>query len=357
TAAILNRRRVPAMVEELRGLREREKPEGVTWQAWTDAQLRDLDDLEHRAYTWLDENRGIPAAKPFMRPMLDVLDGVQSQHVHMVEQVHTRNLELWTPDRDTMAHGDRQRLAGAWNALRNGTGNIQTPGGAGGGAAGNELRSMHARLLSRPAGRRLLYTHLDVDPANTKGKRVDIAFTPPATRDPRVREQRGALEAQLRDVRARMTAYARDSEEYSDLDGTRRELMWQISELGGASEAAKARAQGVRDVHGWRDSHVDVQEGTRDSDTLARDWWGSYIPSPAWLQYGHELIHALHFRDDQDRTGVDLERYERTLWGNQEEYQTIAGPARGALTENLLRYEHGITARYGHGGGIARENL
>lgn len=50
-------------------------------------------------------------------------------------------------------------------------------------------------------------------------------------------------------------------------------------------------------------------------------------------------------RIDAYRTDANLQP-----WANREEQQTIESLFPGALSENLLRREHGITTRTGHGG-------
>lgn len=339
----------------LRAIRERAKSSDVTWQDFTDGQTRDLDALEHDIYTWLDENRFNPATRVFMPKVLNVLDGVQAEHRGVIDEVHTRNLDLWTPDRESLGGIEQGRLQQAWNALRNDTGLIQ--GGGGGGQGPEELRAMHARLLSRPGGRRLLYTLLDMQHGDVRNRNVAIEFTPADTRSASQKAQVRALKTEQKRVAERLRGLAPTHPDYEDLMERQMDLVSQIDIQGGASDAAAASAvdkpnAGIYGTRLGSASNVKVRLGTRDSDDLAYDRLGRAIPSPAFLQYGHELIHALHFRNAQDRSAENFDAYRGGPWSDREEHHTIEALNLfpGAISENELRAEHGISARYGHTG-------
>lgn len=329
-------------------------------QAWADQRLAALDGLEHRAYAWLNENVAAEGVDEFRTRAYQVLDDVQAMHVATIRVVNGSGLTLWTPDRDTLGDTERENLDGAWDELRRGTGLIRTDGlhdDSGTSQADDELRSMHARLLSRPAGRELLLTHLD-RAGTARNKSVTIGFTPPDRRTPEQRAEVQELQKRLKIVATEITVLKEqgkeDTLEYETLFAQQMSLLGEIDDKGQGSDAAAANATNKKEasVFGGRgsDSLVKVREGTRDSDDKAKDVDGHVIPAPAWLQYGHELIHALHFRDGRDRTVEELDDYKAT-WTNKEEYQTIHGLDENdadELTENRLRAEHGITKRHGH---------
>jgi hypothetical protein len=161
------------------------------------------------------------------------------------------------------------------------------------------------------------------------------------------------MRARLKQVRIQLLTAEGEARE--ELDQERMELIGDISEKGGDSEAAAARAvnKNAANISGaatGSDAEVQVRRGTRDSDALVRDAAGNPAPAPAFVLYGHELIHALHFRNGEDRSTEDIDRYRTTVWTDREEYQTIAGLNDGGLSENLLRAEHRLTARHGHSG-------
>jgi hypothetical protein len=346
---------VSGMERELRALREGVRPRTTPLQSWSDTRLAELDALEHRAYAWLDENRMVPGSGPARRRVMAVLDGVQGEHQQAIGEVHRNNLSLWTPDRGALGLAERGRLDTAWNQLRAGSGLIRTPGGAGGGNADDELRAMHARLLSRPGGRRLLQTLLDLEPNDRKRKQIDIHFTPPKSYDPRVPGEIRRLEARVKELTAAMARVPNDSEDYSEMYYERAQAVLRIGDLRESDAAASASAVDGHDADiggtgRGSDSRIAVREGTRDTDDAVRDRWGSSIPAPAFIQYGHELVHALHNRNATASSGVDFGRYKGTVWTSREEHQTIESLVPGALSENLLRDEHGITRRYGHAG-------
>jgi hypothetical protein len=103
-------------------------------------------------------------------------------------------------------------------------------------------------------------------------------------------------------------------------------------------------------------SSVNLMSGIKDSEYVNQDAQGRTIPAPAFIVYGHELIHALHNKRGTDSSGVNQAGYRQkplAKWGNKEEHDTIAG---AGISENALRAEHGLTPRGSHFG-IAREDL
>lgn len=82
-------------------------------------------------------------------------------------------------------------------------------------------------------------------------------------------------------------------------------------------------------------------------ETFGLDAEGNRIPSPTFINIGHELIHALH-----NAQGVNRRDRPGTHPGedNLEEETTIE---TGEISENVLRKEHALPLRGSHGGGLA----
>ena len=95
------------------------------------------------------------------------------------------------------------------------------------------------------------------------------------------------------------------------------------------------------------DSFVDLDAGVGDGDIKVHDAAGADISDPVYIFLGHELIHARHIAAGE----VDMGAPTDASYGIKEEETTIA---TGALSENDLRAEHGLTKRHDHGGSDTR---
>ena len=83
----------------------------------------------------------------------------------------------------------------------------------------------------------------------------------------------------------------------------------------------------------------------RDDSVVAYDSAGKEIAAPVFEVLGHELIHAQHNAAGRNRRS---QAATEAAYGNREEEETIS---TGAVTENMLRGEHGLAgSRFGHGG-------
>lgn len=90
---------------------------------------------------------------------------------------------------------------------------------------------------------------------------------------------------------------------------------------------------------------IEIDPTCSDTDNLVHDKDGNEIADPVFIFLGHELIHARHNQAGRNRTNQTAKNSKYT---NAEEEQTIA--AGDGMSENLLRAEHGLTARAGHSG-------
>ena len=83
-----------------------------------------------------------------------------------------------------------------------------------------------------------------------------------------------------------------------------------------------------------------------------------YIEMPFFIEFAHELIHAYHHIYGKER---DTKTVDKELWSNDAEFYTIAGgktdvdepsqyQVKPKISENAIRKEHGLCARFGHHG-------
>jgi hypothetical protein len=89
---------------------------------------------------------------------------------------------------------------------------------------------------------------------------------------------------------------------------------------------------------------IQVDPDVKDEDIKVKNAEGKEISDPIFIFLGHELIHAQHNAQGRNRRNLPA---SDAAYSNKEEEETIA---TGSLTENSLRSEHGLEARYGHGG-------
>jgi hypothetical protein len=317
--------------------------------------------------------------------LMDQLDDLQRRHTAHVDYLHEHGLTLWTPDRARMSRGERRRFDTAWRQLRTGTGLVRVDPRHGDPQGERELRGMHARLLQGPRGRDLLYELLELNPRQARrGHTVDVRLRPPDTRTRRQRREAREAEATL-ERRVVPQAQRLESEllriqteegfpdfrtatldhhawRDRDNDALVRDMIRQRGELNTVMNDLRAQVVQVADAEAGpvdgqleestqprvgASSVVNLRVGFADSEKLNYDDRGREIPAPAWLIYGHELIHALHNRRGTNATATNADHYRGTHWGNREEHDTIA---LANLSENDLRDEHDLPAREHHTG-------
>jgi hypothetical protein len=202
-------------------------------------------------------------------------------------------------------------------------------------------RASFARLLSHPGGRRLVQGLVD----QTQGAwTVNVRYRDRLTDAERTRRERnrGDLERIEAAMAAGVATPAMLQERLVLTDETLPNYRSTDAE-----EPARASQQ-----VGNRGANLRVLRGLADSENLNhRGVRTSLIAAPAHIVLGHELIHALHYKRNQNAPGNPALYGPGTAlnhWGNAEEHRTIAqGPG---VTENDLRAEHGLPAREGHTG-------
>ena len=292
-------------------------------QAYADNAMAELDYMEHQAYNYLKVNKS-QARNPGTekRVIHELLDDIQEAHTETVEYIHANNLRLYIPDRAGMTQQQSTNLDNNWDAIRNGTGTITIDSLArsyGPGTSNVNLpdfaknnRAMFARIMSRPNGRQLVGELLD----NSDGNNIPI------------------------DIRAyhpdlvNMGVVGAEANPYDNNA---------LARIRGASKKFRRRGTGSGSL-------VGMQDGLQDSINVNQDASGDDLPSPAFILVAHELIHALHNKQGNNRRNVKSQKYNAGAihhgWTNQEEHTTI--DMGQGITENDLREEHNLGRRHGH---------
>jgi hypothetical protein len=302
--------------------------EEETDQAIGDRKADALDEIEHAIYRFVDHHLDALHGNPTRSFLLDLLDEVQQAHIALVDFVHQRNLELFA--RDVTDAAERSELNHDWDRAR--------AGELGGDAADQpELRALLARLMSRRHGRDLVRELLN----QRDGQRIRIE--PEDRVLPEEHEQRRQNRQRLEAAGAKLNALINSGDDGEELTAA---LQAHIELRDEPMPQEPAHADPSRNV-------VHVLRRLKDSEVLTLDRHDNLIPAPAFLIFGHELIHALHYVKGE-RVVEDAERYhdggDRQGWTSSEEFTTITGGDSdpGQLSENLLRAEHQLTARHLH---------
>ncbi|RKH38589.1 hypothetical protein D7X96_13640 [Corallococcus interemptor] len=374
-------------------------------QAWVDARLAALDAAEHLLYRLFDlERERLSRSKASRLLLMRLLVEIQEKHIELVDYVHTKNLLLFTPDRATLGTAARQQLDADWDALRNGTGAVALPTDAQFARGNREVRAIHARLLSRPHGRSLMRWILastPQDPVWPVTLVLTQAFTPSAQFRQRVaanRQRLTEMSGQLRPLEeeyeavgqrlSQMEVEARRGNEpwgelrerlkvasraYAELSATQGELGGRIDHIRdelpkyeedghGEDYMLTEPAPGIAGKTSGRGSRLSLRSGLRDS--TQRNYSGEQypIPAPAFIVYGHELIHILQHRYPT-RMVLDPLTYPhghtKHGYSNTTEHETIRSLRKrrtGAhlpFFENQLREEHQLPKRKHHNGTTA----
>ena len=110
----------------------------------------------------------------------------------------------------------------------------------------------------------------------------------------------------------------------------------------GAPGVRNGAAKGAGD-----DSFIDLDPNVGDGDVKVHDAAGNDIADPVYIFLGHEMIHARHIAAGEADLGAPAD----ASYDLKEEEITIS---TGALTENDLRAEHGLTKRKDHSATDAR---
>ncbi|RKH73573.1 hypothetical protein [Corallococcus aberystwythensis] len=374
-------------------------------QAWVDARLKALDAAEHLLYGLFDlERERLARSRPSRLLLMRLLVEIQEKHIELVDYVHTKNLLLYTPDRATLGTAALNQLDADWNALRNGTGAVTLPTDAASARGNREVRAIHARLLSRPHGRLLMRWILASTPTDAVWPVTLVltqAFTPSAQFRQQVavnRQRLGEMSGQLRPLEeeyetvgqelSRMEGEARRGSEpwgelrerlkgaskaYADLSAAQGELGRRIDHIRdelpkyeddghGEDYMLTEPAPGIAGKIVGRGSRLSLRAGLRDS--TQRNYSGERypIPAPAFIVYGHELIHVLQHRYP---TRMVLEpltyphSHAKHGYSNTTEHETIRAlrkhrtDAHLPFFENQLREEHQLSKRKHHTGTTA----
>ncbi|MHA7627266.1 hypothetical protein [Corallococcus sp. M7] len=376
-------------------------------QTWVDAKLRALDAAEHLLYLLCDlEQERLAGSKASRLVLMRLLVEIQEKHIEMVDYVHTKNLKLYTPDRATLDPDELDQLDEDWDALRNGTGAVRLPVGPEYARGNREVRAIHARLLSRPHGRELMRWILEDTEEQPEWPVTLVltqAFTPSANFRQKVEvnklrlaataEELERLKAEYEEMDQELTrleeAAQQDNESWGELRKrlmssskpyadlrTRRdtvgarmgelevELGWYDEDGHGEDYLLSEPAPGLAGKGSGRGSRLSLRSGLRDSTQRNYSRAQHPIPAPAFIVYGHELIHVLQNRYPT-RMVLEPQAYAREhtkhRYSNSTEHETIRAlrklrtNAHLPFYENKLREEHQLTMRKHHTGTSAFE--
>ncbi|NRD61820.1 hypothetical protein HRD49_08625 [Corallococcus exiguus] len=378
-------------------------------QTWVDAKLKALDTAEHLLYRLCDvEQERLEHSTASRLLLMQFLVEIQEAHIEMVDYVHVNNLKLYTPDRGTLGTAALNQLDADWNALRNGTGAVKLPTGAQYARGNREVRAIHARLLSRPHGRELMRWILrdtEADPEWQVTLVLTQAFTPSANFRQKVVVNKQRLQATSDELKRLEAEYEGMTQELSRIEESARrgnepwgELRSRLAstsrpyaELAEARDALSPRMGAMEVEIGWYDedghgedyllsepapglagkrpsggrgSQLSLRSGLRDSTQRNYSRDQHPIPAPAFIVYGHELIHILQNRyptrmvlQPQPYTNV----HAKHGYSNTTEHETIRALRKVRTAEHLpfyenqLRDEHQLTKRKHHTGTSAFE--
>lgn len=376
-------------------------------QTWVDAKLKALDTAEHLLYRLCDlEQERLANSKASRLLLMRLLVEIQEAHIEMVDYVHTKNLKLYTPDRATLGTAALNQLDADWDALRNGTGAVKLPIGAQFARGNREVRAIHARLLSRPHGRELMRWILretQEDPQWPVTLVLTQAFTPSANFRQKVVINKQRLVATSEELQRLKSEYegmsqeltrveeearkgseswgelrkrlAESSKPYAELVERRKvvdkrigelevEIGWYDEDGHGEDYLLSEPAPGLAGKGSGRGSRLSLRSGLRDSTQRNYSRAQHPIPAPAFIVYGHELIHVLQNRYPT-RMVLEPQAYAREHtkhgYSNTTEHETIRALRKHRTArhlpfyENQLREEHQLTQRKHHTGTSAFE--
>ncbi|BDD03576.1 hypothetical protein [Aureibacter tunicatorum] len=125
-------------------------------------QMRILDALEHIVYNWFKRNLVIDLQDEEVSILLDLLRDVQKEHIGVVEKISAYGVPIWLPDAGKMKDADFKEIQKFWRNLSEGKTNlvygksISDKGESFANGFRMHVNAMHARLLTRPEGRKLL---------------------------------------------------------------------------------------------------------------------------------------------------------------------------------------------------------
>lgn len=367
-------------------------------QAYADKRIKALDDVEHTVYRWLNLIKDSDELEPERKVVMKLLEEIQEAHIEMVDYIHTKNLKLYTPDRGQLSQSDQRSLDEAWDELRKGSGMVKFSSDQSATQSNKELRSIHARLLSRPHGRGLMSEILKVK--DDEPFSVLVKYTPAytSTKEKRTaiaqnRKQMEEYEKLRKKAEEELLFWQDSTEKFEQANqnwgATYRERKLHLMQAHPPYRLAQVRMEELMEVlnkvegelvkfgdadfpdyalgepdpalAGGHDegSLVTLRTGLTDNTERNFDKAGRYIPAPAFIIYGHELVHVLQRRYPKQMI-LDPLNYPKThpkgSYHNSTERETIRSLKKHRedghikFYENLLREEHGVTARKGHSG-------
>ncbi|GAA1204262.1 M91 family zinc metallopeptidase [Pseudonocardia alaniniphila] len=294
------------------------KTKSLGWRVWSKpARQKHCDDLgtvidqaEHMIYPQLHNVAATPADERREVDLKALLDQIQNRHLSYVDILRIYDLRPVAPDIDAADSKALESLSRTWSRITSGQGvsisgkprafgDDRDPAELAGFTT--QILSAHARLLSRQRGRALV---------------TDLASRPGSPAVGVVPYHPGQVE-----------------------------FMGGNTDVGAEAiaDSANALAQNEDTAGSGSTSTVAVPYGFKDSEGAKL---GEPV-TPAFLVYGHELVHAQH-----NMHGINV----RTV--DDEELATVSGTAKSdalhakiglpRTTEDMLRDEHNLPRRGGY---------
>ncbi|MEU9101291.1 M91 family zinc metallopeptidase [Streptomyces sp. NPDC048361] len=309
----------------LAGIRSGHQQPEPTQEA-TNAWGQALDTLEHEVYAWFTANS--TANDNARNLMATVMDDIQQEHHRYIEFVVAHALQPYMTD---FADDDAEAMAQmTWSRLSTNTGISVTDRGERNDATTPEFRtsvhSMNARLMSRPMGRGLLQGLTGAVNADAPGVSISAISS---DRLAEVGEALGLAPG----------AYHDDAQVGPVNPNQGRALLQNGGLVPGDPSASDMSLE--QNYHDSVPGRADPETNRRPQDPV----------TPAFITYGHELIHALHNQrglslthalepqaEELETVGIDSGHPEATVF-------LLNQLMENYTTENGLRDEHGLPRR------------
>ncbi|MGB8647429.1 MAG: DUF4157 domain-containing protein [Anaerolineae bacterium] len=270
-------------------------------------QFKILHKIEEEIYKAFDAAPKKGADAPWKKQLYWLLDDIHLEFNNKIAQ----GGKLYAADQDTMGGTAVKEMDDDWDKLVKGTGSVTVSN------VGNdqkalettepgfktEVLSAFARLMSKPKGRELVHKILTEGGPGAKS----IGFRPLL----RSNAESGVIAA------------------------------------AGAKDEALAINKSKSVTPTGTGTGIKLPAGYRDTDVRTHDTAGDETLAPMFVMLAHELIHALHnLRGTNQKETEYTEHDPKHIWEHLEEEQTISTGTE--ITENMVRGEHGLTARHGH---------
>lgn len=293
-------------------------------------RIDELHTMEHDAYGWYAQNKvkdieqgNETVVKPDHDTVIEYIKDVERERITLVKDIVKNGREIYIPGMDQMSPGEQQQVKDLWSTLTTGEGTGYLKVEAEQPDSRAKVHACYLQLLLGAHGRDLLAQaalngnnptdfNIVIQPENTLGQ---PAASPDVWQDGHRRVQnQGVPEKTDRG----MTQEAINATERGP--GT------------GSTIPFGSDAYGLDKLYAYGEGY-DMEK-----------WEGPYELMPEFVQLGHELGHAIRFRNGESTVHFSSEDINEAArgWDNDEEQQTINN------YENAIRRDHGLGKRLYH---------